>query len=355
MTPTRRIDLERGLSTLAVGGSAPPRVMALLGTTSRADEHAQGAKVAAVLDCADPPDVVSDLSVRRTAHPIWERVVEDARAVAATLPVYTVRRHNGDRLDEAELLETAVAQMEGGVGLLTIHPTPTRDLIALAGDRLVPWTSRGGGLIIRDLLASSAAENVYERVLPELAATARRTGCALSIGASFRSATIFDALDRCQRTEIERQLELAAQLTAAGVQTIVESPGHARPRDIALAAELLRPARHPVMPLGPIPTDAAIGEDHVSAAIGATLFGLAGCAQIIAAVTREEHTGGVPTIESTVEAVQAARVAAHVIDLELHGHDERDASVAAHRAEHRTCVASRHRAGCSRCGPTCPL
>lgn len=46
------------------------------------------------------------------------------------------------------------------------------------------------------------------------------------------------------------------------------------------------------MPLGPIPTDIAIGMDHIAAAIGATIMGIEGCANIISTVTREEHTGG---------------------------------------------------------------
>lgn len=354
MSAVCEVTLPRTGAPVLIGGSAPTRVMALIGTTSRADECTQDEKVCALLTADDPPEVVCDLSVRRVHQPLWRSVAEDGRAVAAALPIYTVRRR-GDRIDPVELLEVALGQIEGGVGLLTIHPTPTRELVELARGRLVPWTSRGGGLVISDLLARDETENAYERILPELAAAARRAGCALSLGASFRSATIFDALDRCQRSEITRQLDLAASLSAAGVQTIVESPGHARPTDIARAAAMLRAAEHPVMPLGPIPTDAAIGEDHVSAAIGATLFGLAGCAQIIAAVTREEHTGGVPRIESTLEAVRAARVAGHVIDLELHGHDELDAHVAGERAAHRTCVATRQHAGCSRCGPTCPL
>lgn len=109
------------------------------------------------------------------------------------------------------------------------------------------------------------------------------------------------------------------------------------------------------MPLGPIPTDAAIGFDHVAAAIGATLMGMAGAAHILAAVTREEHTGGIPSLDSTLEAVRAARVAAHIIDIHCNDNTEVDARIAAQRAEHRTCVAGKQSSGCSRCERTCPL
>jgi phosphomethylpyrimidine synthase len=109
------------------------------------------------------------------------------------------------------------------------------------------------------------------------------------------------------------------------------------------------------MPLGPIPTDAAIGEDHVAAAIGATLFGLQGCGNILAAVTREEHTGGIPSVKSTLEAVRASRVAAHIIDLALLEDVATDSRIAGERANSRTCVVGKRSRGCSRCGKACPL
>ncbi|WP_413774556.1 phosphomethylpyrimidine synthase ThiC [Janthinobacterium sp. GMG2] len=103
--------------------------------------------------------------------------------------------------------------------------------------------------------------------------------------------------------------------------------GHARPKDIKRLAVLLRASGTPIMPLGPIPTDTAIGQYHISSAIGAVLLGLEGCAHILAAVTREEHTGGIPSVESTIEAIAAARVAARVIDLDQLDDDESDQSI----------------------------
>lgn len=329
--------------------------MAIVGSTSRRDEADAAAKVAALVAMGDyGPDVISDVSVRGAARPLWQRVIESGGAAAATLPVYLAHDRHG-HIDTHRLLEIATEHVEGGVGVLTIHPTPRRDLVRLAQERMVPWTSRGGGLVIADLLASGRAENAYERILPDLIDLVRRHSAVLSIGASFRSATIFDSADPCQMLEIARQIRLADELRAEGVSVIIESPGHARPRDIETIAHALAPAGYPVMPLGPIPTDAAIGVDHIAAAIGAVIFGRLGCASVIAAVTREEHTGGVPTIESTVEAVMAARTAAHVVDLDRFGDDRADREVAVDRASHRTCVVGRTVPGCSRCGHTCPL
>lgn len=301
-----------------------------------------------------PPDVIADLSLRVSREPLWRRVVK-AGLPAATLPIYTARSVN-DRIDRQALLERATEQVESGVGMITIHPTATKDIIATAQrDRRVPWTSRGGGLVIRDVLAGDSAENAYLAILPDLISLTKRLGVTISIGATFRSATILDADDRAQRLELSFQAELAAQLMKEGCSVMIEGPGHAAPAAIKSLASAMRKAGCPIMPLGPIPTDLAVGHDHVSAAIGATLLGLEGAAHVLAAVTREEHTGGVPAIVSTLEAIDTARVAAHVIDLHRRGPVSEDLKIAYTRSEHRTCVAGRASRGCSRCGSACPL
>jgi phosphomethylpyrimidine synthase len=245
--------------------------------------------------------------------------------------------------------------MEAGVSIITIHPTPTHELVSLAQSRLVPWTSRGGGIVIKDLLASRTWSNVYEDILPVLVSTAKRTGTIISIGTSFRSANVFDACDSVHWREIESQIRFADQIADNGVGVIIEAPGHVKPGDIRRICSPLAAAGYPVMPLGPMPTDIGFEQDHVAAAIGATLMGLQGCAQILAAVTREEHTGSVPGLASTLEAVACARLAAHIVDLELLGSDDQDRATATRRAQARTCVVGKATRGCSRCSNLCPL
>ncbi|WP_163784912.1 phosphomethylpyrimidine synthase ThiC [Myxococcus vastator] len=338
---------------LAVGHGTPTRVMALIGTSTPGGYASQLQKLEALLGLDAPPDLISDLSIVPTTKPLWAHVLEAGHR-AATLPVYSVRRRER-RIEPEELLETAVQQMDAGVGLLTIHPTASRSLVESAQARRVPWTSRGGGLVIDDMLASDREENVYLRILPDLIRAAARHGTVLSLGATFRSANILDALDCTQLAEIDAQLVLAKRITDAGVGVVIESPGHARPADIHRVGLMLAATGYPVMPLGPIPTDAAVGFDHVAAAIGATLLGMEGAAHILAAVTREEHTGSVPSLSSTLEAVRSAQVAAHIIDIHRLGATELDERVTAHRAEHHTCVDGKLTHGCSRCGVTCPL
>ena len=198
-------------------------------------------------------------------------------------------------------------------------------------------------------------ENVYIKILPQIISHARKHSVALSIGATFRSGNIFDCNDEAQRMEIELQIMLAKSISQQGVGVIIESPGHAKPRDIVEISLILRKAGFPVMPLGPIPTDIAVGMDHISSAIGATIMGLEGCANIIAAVTREEHTGGRPTIESIIESIQVSRIAAHIIDIHNINDVNNDMLVAQTRANSNTCVLGKNTKYCDRCQELCPL
>lgn len=344
--------------SFSAGPGCRTLVMALVGASHPRQIEEQARKIRTLSDLTDGPEIISDLSIISPDNepPLWQRVLRETSAAAACLPVYTVSRTRQGRIDPSELLDVAVEQMEGGVGLLTIHPTPSREIQELAAGRLVLCTSRGGGLIIADAESRSwKEENAYLKILPQLTAHARRNGTVLSLGASYRSANIFDSCDAAQVAEINVQTELAREIRSQGVGVIIESPGHARPRDIKRLAVLLRATGVPIMPLGPIPTDTAIGQDHISSAIGAALLGLEGCAHILAAVTREEHTGRIPSLESIIEAVAAARVAARVIDLNQLDDDEPDLAVANARSSGRTCVVGKRSGGCDRCAKTCPL
>lgn len=335
----------------------PTRINSLIGISHFSDYQKELTKLEALNAMENGPDIVADLSNIRDLpdKPIWQRIIEETPFVAATVPIYLAHSKKG-KIDAKELLDLATKQMESGVGLLTIHLTPTRELVELANKRLTPCTSRGGGLVICDIMArQQSSQNVYFEILDELLLVAKRTGTVISLGTTFRPANIFDSLDDVQIHEINLQTKLAEHFQAVGVGVIVEGPGHCRPSDIKRVACLLRQARTPIMTLGPIPLDSAIEMDHIAGAIGATLLGLEDCAVFLAAITREEHTGNLPSLQSIVEAVNSVRIASKIIDLHLLNEDKREHEVATLRAASRSCVAGKTSPACSRCAADCPL
>ncbi|MCQ7013136.1 phosphomethylpyrimidine synthase ThiC, partial [Clostridioides difficile] len=66
-------------------------------------------------------------------------------------------------------LDIIIEQMENGVGMITIHPTANKQIFEDSKNRMVPVTSRGGGMVIQDLISKNFSEdNVYLKILPEI-------------------------------------------------------------------------------------------------------------------------------------------------------------------------------------------
>lgn len=198
--------LTKNLKFLA-GPGRPTLLNALIGATSRGDIGGQIEKIEALRHLSGPPDIVSDLSLHPEAK-LWKHI-QAAGFHAGTLPIYSLA--SCECIEPTLLLEIAAEQIEGGVSVITIHPTASRRLVNLAKSRQVPVTSRGGGIVIRDL-ARKGGKNVYLEILPELISLAKSHGAYISLGATFRSANVFDSFDQVQQEEIKLQLTLAREI-----------------------------------------------------------------------------------------------------------------------------------------------
>lgn len=322
--------------------------------TNHASDYSQALEKIDMWD-NDPqaPAIITDVSLANSSCnlSIWEYALQKNNYIVGTVPIYFVK--NKENIDPQELLTIIENQLAKGVKIITIHPTPTQELITLSKKRITPTTSRGGGIIIHDLLRNQRKENVYLTCLDAIADLCKKYHAVLSIGTTFRSANIIDSMDAVQKAEIRMQIKLAELLYNKEVTVILEMPGHASPEKIKELNQILKDCPFPIMPLGPIVTDVGVGMDHITAAIGVTLMGLDGNVQIISAVTREEHTGSIPSIQSTKEAILTARLAAHIIDMEqLHDYSS-DYQYAI--ARKKSCIIGNHSTGCSRCGEYCPL
>jgi phosphomethylpyrimidine synthase len=101
----------------------------------------------------------------------------------------------------------------------------------------------------------------------------------------------------------------------AGVQTIVEGPGHIPLNQIATNVQLEKSLCHgaPFYVLGPLVTDIGAGYDHITAAIGGAIAAASG-ADFLCYVTPTEHLS-LPDVEDVKIGVIASRIAAHAADI----------------------------------------
>jgi len=189
----------------------------------------------------------------------------------------------------------------------------------------------------------------------------------LSIGTAFRPGTTIDALDKIHLTEISLQGDYIRAARKKGVQVMMEGVGHITLDKLQEYVRIIRSNYNiPYVPLGPIPTDVVGDQDHIAAAIGAAYMSMLGGAHMINAITPEEHTGNVPSLDSIVEGLKAARVAAHIVNISRFPQlNVADRAVVDKRRKNYTCVidgglftesAKTHfEMGCKRCRHECPL
>lgn len=342
--------------TLFVGEGAPTALNVLIGANTEKQYHSECEKIEVLSGLPFPISIVTDLSLLPATRgmELWRKVVGGGRFVAGTVPIYQVVTQNHS-IHQQQLTDIIQEQAEGGVKLITIHPTPDKNLLEMSKYRRVPITSRGGAAVCADLICNQRTENVYMLALDNIIKIAKAHRITLSIGSSFRSANLHDAIDETYLYELSKQIEIAKYCYRCGVNVVIETPGHASPQNIFKICEKLKHAcPFPIMPLGPLPTDCALNQDDYAASVGAVLMGTSDCADILSVVTRDEHTGGVPTISSIISALEKYSVAKHIIDIYKLQETWMDDAISLQRSTMSSCIFESGKS-CDRCGFLCPL
>jgi len=100
-----------------------------------------------------------------------------------------------------------------------------------------------------------------------------------------------------------------------GTKVIVEGPGHIPLNEIEGNVKMAKKIcdNAPLYTLGPLPTDIALGYDHIAAAIGSAVGAMYGV-DFICYVTPEEHYS-LPDEEGVKLGVVASKIAAHIADI----------------------------------------
>ena len=260
------------------------------------------------------PDIMMDLSIISVKNPIYQIVQEKIGCPVGTVPVYACF-DSEKGIDKNKFLEEIERQAQNGVSFMTLHFTAIDDIYRKTMKRNISVISRGGSLVLRDLYLNKRKQNFLLEYFDDICKILKKYSVVVSVGTTFRPSTLYDALDTIQLSEIRMQKDIIKSLRKRGISVMMEGVGHISLNALKKYVELIRDDFYvPFMPLGPIPTDRAIGWDHISAAIGASYMALLDGADIINAVTREEHTGGVPNTNSIYEAIKSAQVVVNSIN-----------------------------------------
>jgi phosphomethylpyrimidine synthase len=266
-------------------------------------------------------DAIMDLSTGGDIDRIRKMMVERCPVMIGSVPIYetglTAARKNAIvELTEDDIFKGIEMHAKDGMDFMTVHCGITRETVRWLknSDRLMDVVSRGGSFLTAWILHNDQENPLYKN-FDYLLELARKYEFTLSLGDGFRPGCINDATDQAQLSELMTLGHLVKRSREAGVQAMVEGPGHMKMDQIPANMKLQKCLCHnaPFYVLGPLVTDIAPGYDHITSAIGGAIAAQHG-ADFLCYVTPAEHLS-LPDEEDVKEGVIASKIAAHAADL----------------------------------------
>jgi phosphomethylpyrimidine synthase len=304
-----------GLRPIAIGTGVRVKINANLGTSPHdISLEKELAKLAAALEYG--AHTVMDLSTGGPLDLIRTNLLAECPVPFGTVPVYQimVEAKSVEEVKAGWFLDMVEHQAKQGVDFVTVHCGVTRAALPLLKKRVTGVVSRGGSFTIAWMRRHGKENPLFEH-FDQLLDIARRYDVTLSLGDGLRPGCLADATDRAQLHELRLLGELTQRAWAAGVQVMVEGPGHLPLNAIRKNVRLQQKwcAGAPFYVLGPLVTDVAAGYDHIAGAIGGAVAAFFG-ASFLCYVTPAEHLK-LPEVEDVIDGVIASRIAAHAADI----------------------------------------
>lgn len=329
------------IKPLAIGCRMRTKINTNIGTSNdHVDLKAELEKLSVAVSAGT--DAVMDLSTGGDLAAIRKAVVGSSPVITGTVPIYQAavkmirQRKAISEMTADDIFEVIEENGKDGVDFITVHCGVTQQSVSVMENqgRVLGIVSRGGS-ITANWMRCNKKENPLYKYYDRLLEIARHYDMILSLGDGLRPGAIEDATDNAQIAELILLGELAVRAKEAGVQVMIEGPGHVPLMDIEANVRLQKKICKgaPFYVLGPLPTDIAPGYDHITSAIGGAIAGAAG-ADFLCYVTPAEHLR-LPTLEDVRDGVIAAKIAAHIADIVkgINGARERDKKMSQCRKE----------------------
>ncbi len=303
-----------------VGQPARVKVNANIGTSPLCDcVQTEMRKLQTALDSG--ADTVMDLSISGDLDAIRTEMLAHCPVPLGTVPMYAVAQKILDAdedvasMTENSLFEEIEKQARQGVDFMTVHCGLTQRGAqwaaqkGSASSRKMGIVSRGGSILARWML-SNHRENPLLEQFGTLIDIARTYNVTLSLGDGLRPGAGADAGDAAQWEEVMALGQLAVKAREAGVQCMIEGPGHVPMHQVEAQIVGIKRLTNgaPLYVLGPLVVDSAAGYDHIAGAIGGAMAVRSGV-DFLCYLTPAEHLT-LPTEDDVRAGVMASRIAA---------------------------------------------
>lgn len=262
---------------------------------------------------------IMDLSNHGKTREFRRKLLAMSSAMIGTVPMYDAIGYLEKPLigiTAQDFLDVIRAHAEDGVDFVTVHAGMNRRVIESFKEtgRLMNIVSRGGSLIFAWMEATGNENPFYEHY-DEVLEILHEYDVTISIGDAMRPGCTYDASDAGQIAELIEIGKLTKRAWDAGVQVMVEGPGHMALDEIAANMKMEKRLCHnaPFYVLGPLVIDIAPGYDHITAAIGGAVAASSG-ADFLCYVTPAEHLR-LPDANDVREGLVATKIAAHAADI----------------------------------------
>ncbi|HDN64801.1 MAG TPA: phosphomethylpyrimidine synthase ThiC, partial [Methanosarcinales archaeon] len=315
----------RETMSCGVGKGMRTKVNATVGTSSDIVDIDLEVRKTKVAEKAGA-DTLMELSTGGDLVEVRKRVIAATSLSVGSVPLYQAFieaiEKNGAVVDmnPDDLFRITAEQAKLGTNFMAIHTginLLTVERLKNQG-RYGGLVSRGGAFMTAWMLHNEKENPLYSE-FDYLLEIMLEHEVTLSMGNGMRAGAVHDATDRAGVQELIMHAELGDRAYDAGVQVIVEGPGHVPIDEIETNIKLMKSMTNerPFYMLGPLVTDIAPGYDHIVTAIGGAISSSCG-ADFLCYVTPAEHLA-LPNEEDVYEGVMASRIAAHVGDMIKYG------------------------------------
>ncbi len=316
--PANIVHIKKGMRAFGVGEGLSTKVNVNLGISGdKADAAEEWKKVKIAEDFG--ADAIMDLSNSGKTRQFRQQLIDETPLMVGTVPMYDAIGYMEKplvKLTKDDLLEVVRAHAEDGVDFMTIHCGINKSVTKTFKEtgRLMNIVSRGGSLLF-GWMEVTGNENPFYEFYDELLEICHEYDVTISLGDSCRPGCLYDSNDATETAEMIELGKLCKRAWAAGVQVMVEGPGHMALDEIAANMKLQKRLCHnaPFYVLGPLVTDIGVGYDHITAAIGGAISASSG-ADFLCYVTPAEHLC-LPNAQDVLDGLMATKIAAHAADI----------------------------------------
>ena len=316
--PANIVHIKKGMRAFGVGEGLSTKVNVNLGISGdKADAAEEWKKVKIAEDFG--ADAIMDLSNSGKTRQFRQQLIDETPLMVGTVPMYDAIGYMEKplvKLTKDDLFEVVRAHAEDGVDFMTIHCGINKSVTKTFKEtgRLMNIVSRGGSLLF-GWMEVTGNENPFYEFYDELLEICHEYDVTISLGDSCRPGCLYDSNDATETAEMIELGKLCKRAWAAGVQVMVEGPGHMALDEIAANMKLQKRLCHnaPFYVLGPLVTDIGVGYDHITAAIGGAISASSG-ADFLCYVTPAEHLC-LPNAQDVLDGLMATKIAAHAAEI----------------------------------------